>query len=46
MNGSVKSEEQAPPSTSEKGELVCDDCGEKGHVMGDDCPYSKDDMLF
>jgi len=26
--------------------LVCDDCGEIGHLMGDDCPYNKDDLLF
>ncbi|UZJ56484.1 hypothetical protein CBS101457_005804 [Exobasidium rhododendri] len=29
-----------------KEEIVCDECGEVGHRMGDDCPYSKDDMLF
>jgi CAP-Gly domain-containing linker protein 1 len=52
LNGASRQEE---PSSSHdsmpvKGGLtnglVCDDCGESGHLMGDDCPYNKDELLF
>lgn len=47
LNGTRPEESPSQDSTlNGKNEITCDDCGETGHRMGDDCPYNKDDLLF
>lgn len=42
----MSSHDSVPIKRRDANELVCDDCGETGHLMGDQCPYGKDDFLF
>lgn len=47
LNGERREERSSMESAAtDKDQVTCDDCGESGHVMGADCPYSKDDLLF